>query len=128
MRKGTPATRSFSRQPIKTGSKNDIQALASTVSYGKRYVTKDLLCIVTRKEDDDGERAGRTKLEVKTPDGYDQWLTALMVVADDGWASFTQAWNKSKPEYRTHLTTTAPKLHASLKDKATKAKPKVDAK
>src|SRR5262245_22092844 len=53
--RGTHARRSeFQAGADQSGSKNAIQALASSVSYGKRYTTKDLLCIVTRGEDDDG--------------------------------------------------------------------------
>lgn len=37
-----------------SGSKNAVQAIGSTVSYGKRYVLCALLNISTRKEDDDG--------------------------------------------------------------------------
>ena len=37
-----------------TGSKNAIQAIGSSTSYGKRYTASALLNIVTRGEDDDG--------------------------------------------------------------------------
>jgi len=38
----------------KTGSKNDIQAVGSAISYGKRYQQNALLNITTHGEDDDG--------------------------------------------------------------------------
>jgi len=37
-----------------TGSKNDIQAVGSAISYGKRYMQNSLLNITTHSEDDDG--------------------------------------------------------------------------
>lgn len=41
-----------------SGSKNAVQAVGSSVSYGKRYVMSALLNITTRGEDDDGYAAG----------------------------------------------------------------------
>ena len=38
----------------KSGSKNDIQAVGSAISYGKRYQQNALLNITTHGEDDDG--------------------------------------------------------------------------
>lgn len=40
-----------------SGSKNSVQAVGSSVSYGKRYVMSALLNITTRGEDDDGYAA-----------------------------------------------------------------------
>lgn len=42
----------------KTGNKNDVQALGSSISYGKRYTGMTLLGIATEDEDDDGKKAG----------------------------------------------------------------------
>jgi hypothetical protein len=47
----------------KTGSKNDVQAIGSSVQYGQRYTTKALLNIRSRAQsdrriDDDGAAAG----------------------------------------------------------------------
>lgn len=41
-----------------SGSKNNVQAIGSSVSYGKRYTAMALLNITTRGEDDDGKAAG----------------------------------------------------------------------
>lgn len=106
-----------------SGNKNAIQGLGSAIAYGRRYTTKDLLNIVTRGEDDDAERAGRTKDIPDAPDGYDAWLAALEGVASEGMAAFSSAWNKSKEEYRKYLAATAPKMLASIKTKASKARP-----
>lgn len=42
----------------KSGNKNEVQAVGSTISYGKRYVGMTLLGIATEDEDDDGKAAG----------------------------------------------------------------------
>lgn len=45
--------------PLDTsGSKNNVQAYGSTISYGKRYSATMALNIVTKGEDDDGRAAG----------------------------------------------------------------------
>ncbi|MBB3020697.1 hypothetical protein FHR70_003783 [Microvirga lupini] len=45
--------------PIDTsGSKNAVQAVGSSISYGKRYTAGALLNITSRGEDDDGNAAG----------------------------------------------------------------------
>ena len=44
-----------------SGNKNDTQALGSTVSYGHRYATKDLLNITSRGEDTDGQQSSRRR-------------------------------------------------------------------
>lgn len=41
-----------------SGSKNAVQAIGSSTSYGKRYITFSLLGIAARDEDDDGKAAG----------------------------------------------------------------------
>lgn len=41
-----------------SGSKNNVQALGSSISYGKRYTCMALLNLTTTGEDDDGVKAG----------------------------------------------------------------------
>jgi hypothetical protein len=41
-----------------TGSKNAVQAVGSSASYGKRYTASALLNLTSRGEDDDGQAAG----------------------------------------------------------------------
>lgn len=66
-----------------SGSKNAVQAVGSSTSYGKRYVAQALLNLTSRGEDDDGHRAGigQTITEEQAAD-----LRALMqeVGADEG--------------------------------------------
>lgn len=46
-----------------SGGKNNIQAMGSTYSYGKRYTTCMLLNIVTEGEDDDAKRGGAVYID-----------------------------------------------------------------
>ncbi len=87
-----------------TGSKNAIQALASTVSYGKRYVTKDLFCIVTRHEDDDGEDT-TAATRPTPPDKYDEWIVDMDALIEGGatFAQYAEAWNKSNRAFRKYV-------------------------
>jgi len=49
--------------PIDTsGSKNAVQAVGSSTSYGKRYTAGALLNLTSRGEDDDGKAAGGARL------------------------------------------------------------------
>ena len=41
-----------------SGSKNAVQAIGSSVSYGKRYTAGELLNLTSRGDDDDGAAAG----------------------------------------------------------------------
>ena len=68
-----------------SGSKNAVQAIGSTVSYGKRYTMSALLNIVTRGEDDDAN--GAVKVKLVSPFQARQ-LSALYHKADEE----TQEW------------------------------------
>lgn len=120
-REGHARQSEFLSAADQSGSKNPIQALASAVSYGKRYTTKDLLCIVTRGEDDDAEKAVPKKAP-DAPEGYDAWLATLEGVAGEGLAAFASAWNKSQRSFRDHLARTAPKTLEGIKVAAAKVK------
>lgn len=52
-----------------SGAKNAVQAMGSSISYGKRYTASALLNITSRGEDDDGEAGGRllSKQEARGP-------------------------------------------------------------
>jgi hypothetical protein len=118
---GHARTSEFLSGADQTGSKNAIQALGSSVSYGKRYTAKDLLCIVTR-EDDDGETSERAQQPAE-PEGYDNWWLDLELVAEKGWPALSQAYNKSKPDFRTYTAKNRRREWEALKAKAEKAKP-----
>jgi len=62
MHKGGHREETTMTLPLDTsGSKNAVQAVGSSVSYGKRYVMSAMLNITTRGQDDDGESAAPTK-------------------------------------------------------------------
>ncbi len=105
-----------------SGSKNAIQALGSTRSYGQRYTTIALLNIATRGEDDDGRRSDKAS-KPTAPEGYDAWLIELTAVADEGEAALKAAWNQSKPLYRTYITKNDALTWASLKARSLKVGP-----
>lgn len=52
-----------------SGAKNAVQAMGSSISYGKRYTAAALLNITSRGEDDDGVAGGRlmAKAEAREP-------------------------------------------------------------
>lgn len=58
----------------KTGSKNDVQARGSTVSYGKRYTLCNILNIQVGGEDDDGLRSAAETLSVEQMEVLDDLL------------------------------------------------------
>jgi hypothetical protein len=99
--------------------RTDIQSQGSTVSYGRRYTTLDLLNISTRKADNDGQRRQQAE-PTATPAGYDDWLTDMAATADNGWPELSKAFGKSKPEYRKHLTGPDRTRWAQLRAKAEK--------
>lgn len=56
----------------KSGNKNDVQAVASSVSYGKRYTAGALLNLTSHGEDDDAFAAGNGE-----PDKASDWYAAI---------------------------------------------------
>lgn len=85
-----------------SGSKNAIQALGSSNSYGRRYTTKDLLNIVTKMEDDDGKKAGAASRP--EPKGYAKWVKDLNTAAAKGVSVLEAAWHTSEPELKAFIT------------------------
>lgn len=62
-----------------SGSKNDVQGLGSSTSYGKRYVAGALLNLTSRGEDDDGAGGKVTSLS----DAQKKSFREAMQVVDD---------------------------------------------
>lgn len=90
-----------------TGSKNAVQAVASSVSYGKRYTAGALLNFTTTGEDDDGQNAGKKpdapSEPVITP-GQAAQLDALLkkcsqILQDNFTAKYGSAANVFKSEF-----------------------------
>lgn len=87
-----------------SGSKNAIQALGSSNSYGRRYTTKDLLNIVTKTEDDDGKKAGQTT----APDGYQDWVDTMdeFVLGGCTRKQLEDKWNDAPESFRKFMAKT----------------------
>lgn len=79
-----------------SGSKNAVQAVGSSISYGKRYTATALLNITSRGEDDDGKAAPNDWID---SDQVDE-LVALM---DDVGADRTRFMNFLKIDTFAHL-------------------------
>jgi hypothetical protein len=76
-REGHREEDTFTLQHDSTGSKNAVQAVGSSNSYGKRYTAINLLNITTRGQDDDGRAAGAD--DTITQDQVEQ----LIALADE---------------------------------------------
>lgn len=79
-----------------SGSKNAIQALGSAVSYGRRYTTKDLLNIATRREDDDGKKSGTAA----QPEGFATWMEDMRAASLMGVKALEKAWGNAPKEFK----------------------------
>lgn len=81
----------------KTGSKNDVQAVASSVSYGKRYTAGALLNLTSHGEDDDAFAAG-SRPEPWESDDFADWRAKVdaCATAED----FAAAWKEMSPAVR----------------------------
>lgn len=98
--------------------RTDIQSMGSTVSYGRRYTTLDLLNIATRGQDNDGATAGRQQ----PPHGYEDWWFELMAAAEKGMKALDSVWGdikQSKPEFKTYTVQHNKAAWEGLKKKAT---------
>jgi hypothetical protein len=118
---GHERTSEFLALPDQTGSKNAIQARASAVSYGQRYTLNSLLGIVTRKMDDDGERAADRPGRKPAPDrphDYQDKFDDLSAVADEGLAALEAAWTKLPEQYRLYINAMDRKKWEAIKTKA----------
>jgi hypothetical protein len=94
----------FEAPTDKSDFRSDIQSMGSTVSYGRRYTTLDLLNISTRKLDNDGQRSQASAVQLPpAPDGYDTWKEEMEAVAVEGLKKLMDTWKDSKPEYRNRV-------------------------
>jgi hypothetical protein len=105
-----------------SGSKNAIQALGSTRSYGMRYTTIALLNITTEEQDDDGETSEQFKAP-DAPDGYAKWWTSMEAAAERGMNILTTGWNDAPKEYRLYAQQHDRSKWQALRNKAAQVKP-----
>lgn len=115
-RQGHDRRSEFQSTADNSGSKNAIQGLGSAMHYGRRYTTADLLNIVTRRMDDDGHKAGTAE----APPDYDDWISDLTAVADEGIAELQKLWARSAKDLKEYLTKTEPLTWTKLKARAGK--------
>lgn len=76
--------------------RTDIQSMGSTVSYGRRYTTLDLLNISTRGIDNDGSTAGRPE----PPKGYEDFVFALREAATKGARAYEACWSAASVDFK----------------------------
>lgn len=106
-------------------TKHDAHGFGSALTYARRYGL--LTAFGVAPEDDDGNAASqaatnRPQAVAKAPDGFDDWLADLELVAADGSEALKSAWTKSQPYMRQHLTSTDNAKWEALKAKAAKVK------
>jgi hypothetical protein len=110
----------------KSEYRTDIQSMGSTVSYGRRYTTLDLLNITTRGMDNDGQRPQQQPRQEETPKppkGFTEQLVAdLEAAADEGWPVLQKVWKSWTQEQRDYLNQINRDLMNKLKAKAQKVK------
>lgn len=106
----------FEAPADKSDYRTDIQSMGSTVSYGRRYTTLDLLNITTRGLDKDGQ-AQAPKPPV-APAGFDDWWTDMAAVAEEGFGPFSAGWNRSRQDHRAYAMATRKDALSALKLKA----------
>jgi hypothetical protein len=110
----------------------DMQKMGSAITYARRY-SLSAICGIAADEDDDANAAvsngsAKQAAPVKiAPAGFDEWLADMDATADDGLDALKAAWEKSKPEYRKHLTASDNRIWEALKARALKAKVPVSA-
>lgn len=97
--------------------RTDIQSQGSTVSYGRRYTTCDLLNITTRGLDNDGQRQ-----KPEAPEGFDAFWAVLEGLAANGINDLTQAFNKGIPAFKNYAVGPHKAEWDALKAKAQKAR------
>lgn len=129
-----------------TAGQNTPQGIGSCITYARRYALQSMVGIAP--EDDDGNAASQQSSPravsrdaavdqpwkpsqalrpAPAPDGFDNWLTDMETVADEGTTALMAAWKKSQPYYRKHLTDTDNAKWEAIKARAAKVKESVGA-
>ncbi len=75
-----------------SGSKNAVQAVGSSTSYGKRYTAQALLNLTSRGEDDDGKAAGAAPVDTIT-EAQSSVIRELVEKANLATESFCKRWD-----------------------------------
>ena len=88
----------FEAPADKSDFRTDVQSMGSTVSYGRRYTTIDLLNLTLTGADNDGQTAGRPQ----PPQGYEDHMGALREAAMQGTAALEQIWKSANADLKTY--------------------------
>lgn len=115
-RDGHRETSEFEAAADESDFRTDIQSEGSTVSYGRRYTTLDLLNITTRGLDNDGQRQ-----KPGPPEGFDAFWAVLEGLAANGITELTQAFSKGSAAFKTYAVGPHKAEWDALKAKAQKA-------
>jgi len=95
--------------------RSDIQSMGSTVSYGRRYTTMDLLNIATQRADNDGQAPTRQSSE---PDGYADFYAKLEKAAERGLNILTECFNTGTAAQKTYAANADKNRWITLKKSA----------
>lgn len=111
-----------------TAQQNTPQGIGSCITYARRYALASMVGVAP--EDDDGNEASQPGKAITTqrvasavpipPADFDNWLSDLEAVADEGTPALEATWKKSQPYLRKYLTDTNPAKWSALKAKAEK--------
>lgn len=107
--------------PIDTsGSKNAVQSVGSSTSYGKRYTAGCLLNLRTGETDTDGAAPQPTE-----PEGFAAWWAALEDAAEAGSKRLEEIWtSKHAPrEYRAYVVKHMASQWTDLKSRSQAVQP-----
>lgn len=110
-------------RPDDSGKKNNIQQLASTVTYLERYTLMAATGLAAKDMDDDGRGSGQQKAKEPAPAGYEDWRADMKAKADEGLAALMATWKDSKREYRLFVVKNDDPWWSDLKAKAEKVGP-----
>lgn len=102
------------------------KATNKAMSAAYKYTAFQTFCIPT-EGDNDADAITHEPTRAADPAGFDNWLTDLEAVADEGTAALEAAWKKSQPYMRKHLTDTNKAKWEAIKAKAAKVGAKSEA-
>lgn len=117
-------------RPNDRWSKAPIQMLTKcTEAAALREAFPDELGGEATAEEMDGQRPHdaapviETKALPEKPENFEEWLSDLYAVADEGEAKFADAWAKAPPACRQYLAAATPEAIESMKARAAQAVP-----
>ena len=95
------------------------KATNKAMSAAYKYAAFQTFCIPTEAQDSENETH---EVAAAAPAGYEDWVLDLEACAAEGTDKLKAAWQKSKAEYRKHMTTTANAHWEQLKARAAAVK------